>query len=883
MANIHHKNKQSRNKQPRVRFSWKKILKFVIDFINSWDLVKLLILIDVAINVFIVAHVKYTEIDWSTYMVQVEHFFNGTLDYGQIEGPTGPLVYPAGHIWIFTILYGLTDRGKNILLAQITYACIYIINLIVIYKIYSHPKVTKVPPYVFIFMCLASYRIHSIYVLRLFNDPIAMLLAYTSFYLLLERQHTWSTVFLSLALSVKMNILLFTPGFALIMHEQIGLVNSIRNFLIFSAIQLTLALPFLLASPTNYLNRAFDFGRVFLHQWTVNWRFVPNQIFTSQPFAIALLVIHAALVIVYLWPRWRRFLWRLMLLKPQGSNIIDDPMTTLAVVNFFGIACSRSLHYQFYVWYYHMLPLLLWSTNLTGPQKLLVMGLIELSWNTYPSTMVSSLILQSCHLCILIGLFARQYKQQHLSSPGSSVTPQASPASMSPYFKNFNSTGKGTPFPPKLISNQPNMSSICSLDSERSSSCLDLEDCKLPSRPKRTRQRLDHLTPYEKLQRRKMKNRVAAQTARDKRRAIMDHLEEQNKALKKKNVELEIENTRLREQLDALQSSLMLDQPASIKPAELINDPQQKEQDVSNLAMSLSSKATPGWTKLISILYSTNQKALSCYPNVKTECYPHFSLREDTQLLDSTIDRHSGSSNEFTSVDSPCSEYGQNDMSTSFDYDSPNDSAIELDSDPLVIPYADGLSKHWRSNRTMRRHNNEYETDLSIFGPDRTIIKRALYLYIMVYSMTTTTKDNPISTIRTTSATPRPHLGSNELRSIMMDKQLKPIVVVAFAIVAILCGIQDWRPLGDSSTQRATQIFASANVLIKVCDSKELKTVISRACMLYKRTKNSDMKMMRSGDIRVTRSTNNDYMAASKLATECCSVGCSPQIFAYNC
>ena len=38
----------------------------------------------------------------------------------------------------------------------------------------------QVPPYCLLFMCCASYRIHSIYVLRLFNDPVAMLFLYAA-------------------------------------------------------------------------------------------------------------------------------------------------------------------------------------------------------------------------------------------------------------------------------------------------------------------------------------------------------------------------------------------------------------------------------------------------------------------------------------------------------------------------------------------------------------------------------------------------------------------------------------------------------------------------------------------------------------------------------
>ena len=48
----------------------------------------------------------------------------------------------------------------------------------------------QVPPFVFFFMCCASYRIHSIYILRMFNDPIASLLLYVAVDLFLRNR--WS-------------------------------------------------------------------------------------------------------------------------------------------------------------------------------------------------------------------------------------------------------------------------------------------------------------------------------------------------------------------------------------------------------------------------------------------------------------------------------------------------------------------------------------------------------------------------------------------------------------------------------------------------------------------------------------------------------------------
>lgn len=70
-------------------------------------------------------------------MQQVECFLNGTLDYQQISGDTGPIVYPAGHLYIYTLLYYVTNHGKNILLAQHFFAILYVATLAVIFKIYS--------------------------------------------------------------------------------------------------------------------------------------------------------------------------------------------------------------------------------------------------------------------------------------------------------------------------------------------------------------------------------------------------------------------------------------------------------------------------------------------------------------------------------------------------------------------------------------------------------------------------------------------------------------------------------------------------------------------------------------------------------------------------
>nr|XP_019598642.1 PREDICTED: LOW QUALITY PROTEIN: X-box-binding protein 1 [Rhinolophus sinicus] len=68
----------------------------------------------------------------------------------------------------------------------------------------------------------------------------------------------------------------------------------------------------------------------------------------------------------------------------------------------------------------------------------------------------------------------------------------------------------------------------------------------------RKRQRLTHLSPEEKALRRKLKNRVAAQTARDRKKARMSELEQQVIDLEEENQKLLLENQLLREKTHGL-------------------------------------------------------------------------------------------------------------------------------------------------------------------------------------------------------------------------------------------------------------------------------------------------------------------------------------------
>lgn len=132
---------------PKLRQLTKKSPQLAKEFFHSWNLVKALIAIEIVINYLVIKHVKYTEIDWSTYMTQVSQVFNRTkpnFNYTEIEGPTGPLVYPAGHLYVYYLFKELTDGGTNIQFAQYIFMIIYIAQLILVYKTYSHKRVHRV-------------------------------------------------------------------------------------------------------------------------------------------------------------------------------------------------------------------------------------------------------------------------------------------------------------------------------------------------------------------------------------------------------------------------------------------------------------------------------------------------------------------------------------------------------------------------------------------------------------------------------------------------------------------------------------------------------------------------------------------------------------------
>src|SRR5271154_4942252 len=75
---------------------------------NYWS--PILLTIEFGLDLYFLHHGPLHPIDYPTYLVQARQFRLGETDYVNIHGPTGPLVYPGGHVFIFTIferLFGI--------------------------------------------------------------------------------------------------------------------------------------------------------------------------------------------------------------------------------------------------------------------------------------------------------------------------------------------------------------------------------------------------------------------------------------------------------------------------------------------------------------------------------------------------------------------------------------------------------------------------------------------------------------------------------------------------------------------------------------------------------------------------------------------------------
>jgi alpha-1,3-mannosyltransferase len=390
---------------------------------------------DLAIAAAVIRRIPYTEIDWKAYMQEVAGVLEEReLDYRQLRGDTGPLVYPAGFVYIYSFLYWITDRGLLISRAQIIFAGLHAAVLCLVLAIYRlcHIDCRSNSTYrsfslLVVVLLPISRRIMSLFVLRLFNDAFQVMLLYISILLFAKNKWSVGCLMYSASVSVKMNALLYAPGLAVLLCQALGPLSALAHVLfICCGFQAVVGLPFLLHAPQSYLVKAFEFSRVFQYKWSVNGAFLSESRFHDPRLSAVLLTAHLVTLLLFghwkwtpasqkglfgligwpiaslcgpsAWLDWaRKFAPR----KLRSAHVLIVLFTS----NFVGIVFARTLHYQFYIWYFHTIPLLVAMSSLPIVIGISLFAVIELVFNIYPPHSAAALALSGSHLTLLIALF----------------------------------------------------------------------------------------------------------------------------------------------------------------------------------------------------------------------------------------------------------------------------------------------------------------------------------------------------------------------------------------------------------------------------------------------------------------------------------------------
>merc|ERR1719352_93548 len=93
------------------------------------------------------------------------------------------------------------------------------------------------PPWTLLLLLL-SRRMHSIFLLRLFNDGVVATLSNVAVLLMLRQRPRAALVAHSAAVSVKMNALLYAPAFALMLAQSQSLASALEALGMAAVLQL---------------------------------------------------------------------------------------------------------------------------------------------------------------------------------------------------------------------------------------------------------------------------------------------------------------------------------------------------------------------------------------------------------------------------------------------------------------------------------------------------------------------------------------------------------------------------------------------------------------------------------------------------------------------
>ncbi len=420
-------------------------------------------------------HEETIAFDFDAYMEQAQMVADGQRNYTAIRGDTGPLVYPAGHLVVYGSILKITGwdttrwtteyspknitgyesrthRPDSVLFSlQIVFAGAYAVTLGIWLGFISR----ALPPLqwkgvwaaldyaarllTIVVGVLKGRRARQVFALGLFNDAVGATVIALALVFLSRRRWLAGCLMYSFAVAVKMNNLLYAPGLAVLLWHYTGMKKTLGYIAACGALQVLLGAPFLLAHPMEYLAGAFNLGRQFDQQWSVNFVFLPAAVFSSKALALGLLLCTVAALLALRGTACA--LQRRTATEDSGvvhpgrhnSSVFEGPAVVLpspdskgkaqvsateqgmviehhvllvmAVSNIVGVTLARSIHFQFFVWYWHAVLLHAVCSRVTGVFWPVWGYFFMRYWEFHPPTVQSSAIVCTCHVLLLLSTF----------------------------------------------------------------------------------------------------------------------------------------------------------------------------------------------------------------------------------------------------------------------------------------------------------------------------------------------------------------------------------------------------------------------------------------------------------------------------------------------
>ena len=351
-----------------------KIYNYFEHVLEPADLMVFMILIELTKGWLIILLDTPFGYDYVSFMEQAKLFIDGERNYTSIVGENGRAYYPASHLYTFSAFYELTGVLDQYKYGQILLLCTHLVMTFTTVKIYKECFKDAPRDWWLLAVWALNTKLVENSTRGLFAETFNVTLTYIGIYLFQKQQQFAGVIFIGLALTYKMNVLLYVPAVYYLSSLSRNIYVGTIYLAIIAMMPFIFGAPFLIDYRDEYTKIAFKFSRGFNVRASAIYFFLwPWKISSSIAFGAVLLSGQVFGLIYVLFTRWlplldenkkfdfvkilKRFFRSNPSYKEHHPYFVAE---VFFVCNYIGTALSRTLHQQFICWFWYSIPIVLY-------------------------------------------------------------------------------------------------------------------------------------------------------------------------------------------------------------------------------------------------------------------------------------------------------------------------------------------------------------------------------------------------------------------------------------------------------------------------------------------------------------------------------------------